>query len=180
VLPRIITRTKIRDSAGMTILELVIIVAILLILALLAGRTLFRARLSASETSAVSSLRIIAAAQIHYSVACGSNGFAPSLGRLALPPRGSTEGFLDPDLAQEPVAVKSGYRFEMRPGLRAQRASLDCHIQPTQTTFYSSAARVTDASGTRSFAINQSAEIWAVGGRMPPQEPFARPAWVLK
>jgi type II secretory pathway pseudopilin PulG len=165
---------------GMTIVELVIIVAIMLTLAGFAAAAVFRARLSAAETSAVASRRVIAAAQFHYATSCGGGGFAPSLGRLGLVPRGSTDPFLDPALAKDPSVIKGGYRFEVRPGAGARLTAIDCHGLQSQTTFYASAAPLSEAIGTRSFAVTQTAEVWAVGGMVPPQEPFSSPAWLLK
>jgi type II secretory pathway pseudopilin PulG len=173
-------RTRLRTCTGMTILELVIIIAIMLVLATLAARAVFRAKLSAQETSAIASLRLIATAQFHFSTACGSGGYSPTLGRLAIPPKGSTEAFLEPGMAQDPTVLLGGYQFLTRPGAGARLTLLDCHGLPTQSSFYASAAPVGESVGTRAFALNQAAEIWVAGGLIPPQEPFGRPSWLLK
>jgi type II secretory pathway pseudopilin PulG len=173
-------RAHVDRSDGMTIIELVIIIAIMLVLATIAMRAVFRTRLSANEASAVATLRIIAGAQLHYSIACGSGGFAPSLGRLGIPVPGGDKAFLDASLAQDPNVIKTGYRFETKPGAGARPLTRDCHGLQTQSAFYTSAVPLSDEQGTRSFALNQGAQVWVSGTVAPPREPFGPPSWVLR
>lgn len=173
-------RGSVNRSEGMTIIELVVIIAIMFVLATIVMRAVFRTRLSANEASAIATLRLIAGAQLNYSVACGSGGFAPSLGRLGIPVPGGNNAFLEPSLAQDPNVIKTGYRFETKPGAGARPLTRDCHGLQTQSAFYVSAVPLSDVQGTRSFALNQGAEVWVSGTVAPPPEPFGPPSWMLR
>jgi type IV pilus assembly protein PilA len=97
-----------RDTDGFTLIELLMVVAIIGIIAVIAVPGLLRARSSGNEASAIGSLRAIKSGEATYSSSCGGNGYAVTLDDLALPPSGSTQGFISPDLGTNGV-VKSGY-----------------------------------------------------------------------
>lgn len=97
-----------RRHDGFTLVELLVVVAILSVLAAIAGTRMMRAKLSATEASAVASLRVINSGQASYSASCAGGGYAVDLADLALPPSGSAEAFVSPDLNSNGVR-KSGY-----------------------------------------------------------------------
>ncbi|MGH9556806.1 MAG: prepilin-type N-terminal cleavage/methylation domain-containing protein [Terriglobales bacterium] len=106
-----------RRHKGFSLIELLIVVAIILIIAAIAIPNLMRSRISANEASAVSSLRQISTAQITYSINYPTVGFADTLTKLAEPPPGTpvspnNAGLLDWVLgcAGQPCR-KSGYDF---------------------------------------------------------------------
>jgi type II secretory pathway pseudopilin PulG len=73
---------------------LLIVVAIIGVLAAIAVPSLFRARITGNETSAIASLRSMSSAEMIYASVCGKGGYAVTFAALALGPAGSAEGFL--------------------------------------------------------------------------------------
>jgi type IV pilus assembly protein PilA len=98
---------------GFSLIELLIVVAIILIIAAIAIPNLLRSRIAANEASAVGSLRTLNTAEITYNITYPGNGFACSLSVLG-PPSGTTSasstnaGLIDSNLSG---GVKSGYSF---------------------------------------------------------------------
>ena len=80
--PRIIIMTK--KQKGFSLIELLIVVAIIVIIAGYRDPNLLRARMSANESSAVGSTRTIVTTEVQYSTTYGT-GFAPTLGALGGP-----------------------------------------------------------------------------------------------
>ena len=66
-----------------------------------------------NDTSALSSMRSIAAAQWQFALTCGNMKYASTLPDLAKPVPATGEGFLSPDLTGADVFEKSGYMFQM-------------------------------------------------------------------
>src|SRR5438067_11845317 len=65
---------------GFSLIELLIVVAIILIIAAMAIPNLLRARIAANESSAVSSIRTINTAEITYQTGYPNVGYAAALG----------------------------------------------------------------------------------------------------
>lgn len=71
-----------RKCRGFSLIELLIVVAIILVIAAIAIPNLLHARIAANEASAVSSLRTINAAEITYASTYPDQGVAIALGTL--------------------------------------------------------------------------------------------------
>ena len=106
-----------RGSKGFSLIELLIVVAIILIIAAIAIPNLLQAKISANESSAVGSLSAIKSAEVAYYTAYPSVGYAPSIGTLggAVPcsPTSTTACLIDSFLsAAVPGSPgKSGYYY---------------------------------------------------------------------
>jgi prepilin-type N-terminal cleavage/methylation domain-containing protein len=98
---------------GFSLIELLIVVAIILIIAAIAIPNLLRSRMAANEASAVGSLRTINTAAVTYSSTYG--GFPPNLASLkpATPATAAAADLIDAVLAS---GTKSGYTFAYTSG----------------------------------------------------------------
>lgn len=101
-----------RQQHGFSLIELLIVVAIILIVTAIAIPNFVRAKISANEASAVTSMHAITTAEIGYSSAYPLIGFSALLADLGPGPGGTciptAACFLDPALA---TGTKSGYLF---------------------------------------------------------------------
>jgi len=129
-----------KSSKGFSLIELLIVVAIILIIAAIAIPNLLRSRIAANQASAVGSLRTLNTAEITYSTTFNT-GFSTTLGQLGPPAAGNTPtssfaGLIDEVLSgigtagtvvTTNVSAKSGYNFSYTPGATDATGRIDSY-----------------------------------------------------
>jgi type IV pilus assembly protein PilA len=134
---------------GFSLIELLIVVAIILIIAAIAIPNLLRARIAANEASAVGSVRTITTAQITYSTTWGVGfGTLAQLGGAAGCVAAAADAcLLDPVLT---AGTKSGYTMLTVPATGGGTV-----LSPFQT-FETNGTPINTSTGTRAFCSDQS------------------------
>lgn len=135
------------STRGFSLIELLIVVAIILIIAAIAIPNLLRARIAANEASAATSVRRIATAEITYNAAYPSVGYSPDLTSLGGPANGCTPSSTSACMIDSVLASgdKSGYQLKAV-GFSSSGGVNDSFVA-------SSAPQLFDGTGVRDFCI---------------------------
>jgi type IV pilus assembly protein PilA len=147
---------------GFSLLELLIVVAIILIIAAIAIPNLLHARMAANEAAAGETVRTITTAAMAYSSTYG-NGFPPSLGVLGGTPGAAATcdaaNLLDPVISTAP-SQKSGFSFAYTAVGPTVTPVAGCS-NPGTNAYMVTATPITEyVTGIRSFCSDEPATIY--------------------
>jgi len=149
-----------RKQKGFSLIELLIVVAIILIIAAIAIPNLLRSRMAANEASAVGSVRSINTAEVTYATTYPDHGFADDLVSLGGTTAQCTAGtattnaaacIIDPVLA---AGTKSGYT------LAALGTGYLVNVSPNTVYLVTAIPQTLGTTGMRSFCSDQSGVIF--------------------
>jgi len=125
-----------RRAKGFSLIELLIVVAIILIIAAIAIPSFLRSRMAANESAAAASIRTLNTAQISYNSAYPTVGYAGTLGALAgtscSPPSSSSACLIDTVLAG---GQRSGYNFTLTNVTGTPNAAYNIIAAPVMTNY---------------------------------------------
>lgn len=142
-----------RKQAGFSLVELLIVVAIILVIAAIAIPSMVRSRISANEASAVASVRTLTTAETTYAQTYPDIGYTCTLTDLGpaasgQPLSSAGAGIIDSVLSS---GSKTGYSFALG----------NCTGSPNKVTYSTTAVpKQPGATGIRAFCSDASGVLW--------------------
>lgn len=147
-------------AGGFTLVELLIVVAIVGIVLSVAFVAYRHARIVGHEAVALTTLRTINEAQFSYKQTCGNQRYAPTLANLGVAPPGSDSAFLSPDLTASDPLRKSGYAYALT-GTEATDLSQTCTgVTPLETYRLTADPMVPGLDGQHFYGTNTDRYIY--------------------
>jgi type IV pilus assembly protein PilA len=157
-------------QAGFSLVELLIVVAIIAILAGIVTPITLRARRTGNEASAIGSLRALNSAETTYAASAAKGGYATLLATLATACPGGSAAFISPDLAIDP-AVKSGFTITISASTGAIAGPTDCNGTLSQSGYYTTAVPLAGGGGgLRAFASSETGTVFFDTSGVAPTE----------
>jgi len=147
-----------KKQKGFSLIELLIVVAIILIIAAIAIPNLLKSKMAANESSAVGSLRTVNTGEVTYAASCPNVGYSATLVELntgAICAGGT--GIIDNVLA---TGTKSGYTFTYAPGAAAANGIVSTYTNvavPLNVGVTGQRGFFTDQSGVIRYSLDGSA-----------------------
>ena len=150
-----------KKQKGFSLIELLIVVAIILIIAAIAIPNLLRARIAANESGAVGNLRTLNTAEVSYITAFPASGYSTTLAQLGsggacpTPPTSAKACLIDDTLgtAISIATAKSGYYYVYVP-VGTPAGSYSNQAQPS----------VPNSTGVKFFYTDESGVVRFVSG----------------
>jgi prepilin-type N-terminal cleavage/methylation domain-containing protein len=165
-----------RADRGFTLVELLIVMAVLAVVLSVALGAYRHARLRGAESAAVAALDVINRAQFTYLQTCGNQMYAPNLKTLGTNIPGTDSAFLSPDMTGAEQVAKSGYLLQMK-AAEVPDALPTCNGAIPAAGYAATADPLTAASGGRYFGTNRDRVIYqdtaSFAGDMPESGPPA-------
>jgi prepilin-type N-terminal cleavage/methylation domain-containing protein len=161
----------VRDSRGFTLIELIIVAAIIAIVLSIAMPMYLHARMRANETAIVAALQSINQAQHVFAQTCGRQKYASSLPGLAKVNPGTSEPFLSPDMTAAKEILKNGYVIRMS-GTEVADPIQTCTGETPADGYQATAdPTIPGSTGLRFFGTNGAVVIYehheSLNGKMP-------------
>jgi prepilin-type N-terminal cleavage/methylation domain-containing protein len=155
-----------RAARGFTLIELMIVLAIVAILMSLALGEYRRTRAKGDETVVRQSLEAIASAQWQFAMTCGHFHYAASLAALGQPSPATGHAFLSPDLTTGDAIDKAGYTIHLTAKPRDDTNTVGCNGATLAEGFAATADP--DKPGTTGalyFGVNTDRVVYADSGQ---------------
>jgi prepilin-type N-terminal cleavage/methylation domain-containing protein len=147
-------------AAGFTLVELLIVMAIVGIVAAIGMAGYRQAKVHGNETAAVAALTAINQAQASFAQICGHGHFAPTLAALGTTLPATGAAFLSADLTALDPVFKSGYQFVLA-GTPALDARPSCTgVMPLSGYFVTADPINPGTTGLRFFGSNTDRVIY--------------------